>query len=387
MSTPAATILLVLAALIGLSVATGEWSDDPPAASSRPAPVAVIARRVEALRDLRFRSLPRPVGVTPAQASREGIEAFDRDYPRARQRADERILERLGLVDADFSMRRYAETVFGEAVGGYYDPADGRLRVVTGAATGTRYLAEVTLAHELTHALEDQRFGLDILSGGNDRALAKAALYEGSATELMDRYGRRYFSPGDALAGAVASAVADFPDIPPFLEAQLAFPYVGGLKFARELSRRGGGGWQLVDLALQTRPPASTEQVLHPDAYFEAEQPVPVRLRLRRVLGDGWRRAARGTWGELQTRELLGSTDTAEGWGGDRYELWTRGDDSLLAIRWRWDSGRDEAEFAERLREIAADLPGEHAVARRAGAVTLVVSDGAALARRAAASG
>ncbi|MGH2945462.1 MAG: hypothetical protein ACRDPC_04250, partial [Solirubrobacteraceae bacterium] len=103
----------------------------------------------------------------------------------------------------------------------------------------------------------------------------------------------------------------------------------------------------------------------------------------------------------LQTRELLaragggGSADAAEGWGGDRYELWrarpiTGGEccdeASVLVMRWRWDSRRDEAEFAEKLRHWAeAELSGRSAaVVRRGGSVTLAIGPSDSLAERVA---
>ena len=256
---------------------------------------------------------------------------------------------------------------------GYYDPADGRLRVVEGAGTGTRVLEEMVLAHELTHALEDQRFGLPTEPAAtDDRELARAALHEGSATSLMYTYVQEHFSVEEALGGLLGSAFEDTGDLPPFLEAQLLFAYVGGERFVAELLERGGGRWTLVDTAFRLRPPASTEQVLHPRAYFSADEPRRVRLRARAVLGRGWSRARAGTWGELQTRELLRSADAAAGWGGDRYELWRAGGESVLVMRWRWDSARDEAEFARSLREWAGERPGA-AVVRRGGEVTLAV--------------
>jgi hypothetical protein len=85
------------------------------------------------------------------------------------------------------------------------------------------------------------------------------------------------------------------------------------------------------------------------------------------VLGDGWRRLAAGTWGEWATGRLLANSEPAEGWGGDRYELWQQGegaceaapcrDRDALVIRWRWDTERDAREFEAALREWEAPAP------------------------------
>ena len=123
-------------------------------------------------------------------------------------------------------------SLFEQGVAGYYDPRDGRLRVVTGAATSDRVLKETVLAHELTHALEDQRFGIDVdTAATDDRRLAQAALTEGTATALMYQYLQRNFSTEETLGGLLGSAFQDTGDLPPFLEAQLLFPYVGGDAF------------------------------------------------------------------------------------------------------------------------------------------------------------
>jgi hypothetical protein len=394
--------MAVLAAgLLGLWFVTEDDGEAPAAPAA--APVDVIARRVEALRDLRFERVPPAEPVTPAQAQREGLQDLDREYPEERRRADEEILKLLGLIEPGADLRELTASLFGEGVGGYYDPRSGRLRVVTGTVTGTRVLAEMVIAHELTHALEDQRFGLDVdeLSGSDDAALARLALIEGTATALMYAYVERHFTAEETLGGLLASAFAGTGGLPPFLEAQLVFPYLGGEAFVRELLRRAGGRWALVDTAHRLRPPASTEQVLHPSRYFGADAPERVRVNAGAVLGAGWDRAAAGTWGELQTRELLaragggGSREAAEGWGGDRYELWRRQPlgapdcpapcrpADVLVMRWRWDTRRDEVEFAAKLRGFAAaELEGA-AVVRRGGAVTLVVAP-AGLAERVA---
>jgi hypothetical protein len=368
--------LVLLAGLLAVGFLTEEDGETtaPPAA----APVDVIAKRVEALRRLRFDELPEPVAVTAEQARSEGLESLDRDYPAARLRDDETVYELLGLIEPGADLRDLTGDLFGEGVAGYYDPRDGRLRVVEGSGAGTRVLEEMILAHELTHALEDQRFGLESEPATDDRSLARSALYEGSATALMYAYVGEHFSAEETLGGLLSSAFEDTGDLPPFIQAQVLFAYVGGEAFIRALLERGG--WDLVDTAYKVRKPSSTEQVLHPDAYFEADEPKPVRLR---VALPGWERTLTGTWGELQTRELLGgSSRAAAGWGGDRYELWRRGDDAALVMRWRWDTPRDVAEFEDRLRETLGD---RGAVVRRGGTVTLAVASDHDLAERLAA--
>jgi len=403
--------------LLGLWWLTDGPMEEAPPRAERAAPVDEIARRVEALRGLRFDSLPRPVEVTAAQARREGLEDLDRSYPEARRRADEQVLKLLGLIDPSVDLREVSASVFSEGVAGYYDPRTKRMRTVRGAATGTRVLGEMVLAHELTHALEDQRFGLGLedQGGSDDAALARLALVEGTASELTYAYARRHFTSEETIGGALASAFEPTAPLPGFLQAQLIFPYTGGQEFVAALRERAGGRWTLVDLAERTRPPASTEQVMHPDKWVRVEPPARVRLHAGAALGDGWKQAGGGVLGEFQTRELLadagggGSADAAAGWGGDRYELWRRGSgegctapcrrDAALVMRWRWDRAADEREFAAKLRQWVRDGLGASpqggagfgidggsvVVAARGGAVTLVMAPTGALARRLAA--
>ena len=387
------TPFVVMAVLLVILVAIGFATDggDEPAAAPRAAPVPVIAHRVEALRDLRYDTVPKPVEVTAATARREGLDDLDRSYPPQQRRADEQVLKLLGLIEPDADLRDLTGSLFEQGVAGYYDPRDGRLRVVTGTGTGTRVLTEMTLAHELTHALEDQRFGLEEPKGSDDRALARTAMIEGTATALMYAFVQRYFTSEEKLGGLLGAAFADTGGLPPFLEAQVVFPYVGGNTFVDELLRRADGRWNLVNLAYEAHPPSSTEQVLHPEAYFDADRPDRVTLRAGAVLGKGWTRATAGTWGELQTRELLatgvgGAAGAAAGWGGDRYELWQSdaGLGDVLVMRWRWDTPRDEREFAGKLREWVRDKLGGQATAvvKRRGAVTLAIAPDARLAGR-----
>jgi hypothetical protein len=408
MRTPLVIMAVLGVLLLGIDLAFGEGGGAPAQRGPAVAPVATIARRVEGLRDLRYRRIPVPKRVTGAQARRDGLADYDASEPPRLRAAEEEVLELLGLVPAGTSLREVASSLYGEGVAGYYDPRTKRLKVVAGAATSTRALTETVIAHELTHALEDQRYGLDDggPSEGDDRALARLALVEGTATEVMTRYGRRFIPPGELLASALGSAFAPTGNLPPYIEAQTVFPYLAGQQFVDALLRRAGGRWALVDDAERTRLPASTEQILHPERYLRADEPEPVRVRAAAVLGAGWTRVGSGTWGEYATRELLadgggsGAEAAAAGWGGDRWELWRsrpllgsgcaapcRAAD-VLVLRWRWDTPRDRREFAARLRVWRASvrdrLGAGLATATGHRGVTLVLAPDDALARRVA---
>ncbi len=400
-----ACLALVLGALAFVFEGGEEHAAAPPL---RPDSIARIAERVERERGLKFEHVPEPVEVTPARARREAVESLDTDYPPARRRADADVLVMLGLIPPGTDLGEAVGSTFGETVAGYYDPREDRLRIVAGAQTANRVLYEMVLAHELTHALEDQRFEFDLdgLSAGGDRALAYTALIEGSASVLMYRYVDHRFDPEELFGGLAASAFGSTGDLPPFLTAQLLFSYSEGEQFVTRLLEVGNDRWKVVDAALRFRPPVSTEQVLHPDAYLKVEQPRRVSLRGPvHALGPGWRVAQRSTFGEWQTQKLLAraggtaSSGAAAGWGGDRFALLRRGDEHALVMRWTWDSARDRAEFAQALRDWGREgLPestpagrdawrtpdGAAALAVRDGAVTLALAPEPALARRAA---
>jgi hypothetical protein len=405
MRTPLVIMAVLGVALYAVWAVTGSGSEPaPPPPLPKAAPISVIAQRVEKIRGLRFEQLPEPVAVTAAQAEKEGLEDLDRSYPAEKQRADEEMLKLLGLIAPDVSLRSVSATTFSQGVAGYYDPRTKRLRIVRGTATGTRVINEMVLAHELDHALEDQRFGLNLAAqgGSDDASLARLALVEGSATALMYRYVQRTFSTEETLGGLLGAAFADTGSLPPFLQGQLVWPYTGGQKFVESLLERAGGRWDLVNLADRVKPPATTEQVLHVEKWLRSEPARPVRLRVGGILGPRYQRTAAGRTGEFQTREILATAGgdagpAAAGWGGDRYELWEHRDrggclapcrsQSVLVMRWVWDTPSDEREFAAKLREFAAHLksPGV-AVDARAGAVTLALAPSAALARRLASS-
>ena len=143
---------------------------------------------------------------------------------------------------------------------------------------------------------------------------------------------------------------------------QLTWAYLGGLRFINAL-RELAGSWKLVDYALESRPPASTEQILHPRKYVQDERPDPVRIDGAPLRAAGWRPADRDVLGELPTSQLLElgvehpvAKRAAAGWDGDRYELWRRDvapadceypcrSDLVLVAKWRFDTRGDARQF------------------------------------------
>jgi hypothetical protein len=340
--TPELVILVVLAALTagvllrGSSGSSSHAGDGSPAgnrASVSPAHIALIERRVEALRDLRFRH-PVPVAVvSPAQARREGIAEYDRSESLVLRRTNEELLTLLGLLPPGSDLRQIESNVFGEQVAGYYDPRRKRLALVRGAGVD-----DVTLAHELTHALEDQHADLGRLGagGGDDASTAQQALVEGSATLVMERYAARWPSDaplGDALAGL--TQVTGATPLPGYTARTLVFPYFQGERFVHALRDADSGGWKLVDVAERKRPPQTTAEILDPGRWLHAEQPMRVSLGLAQAAlsaTGGWRRLTGSTLGEEDLAALLSpqsgplaAREITAGWRGGRYALWRRG--------------------------------------------------------------
>ncbi len=300
--------------------------------SVTPAHVALVERRVEQLRGLRFLH-PVPVAiVSPAQARRDGLADSDTRAAVAQQRASEELLTMLGLLPPGTSLRRIESAVYGEQVAGYYDPRRKRLALVRGAGVD-----DVTLAHELTHALEDQHFDLQRLESGkgDDASTAEQALVEGSATLMMERYAARWPSRtpvGDALAGL--TQVTTGTPLPQYTTRELVFPYLQGESFVQALRDADGGSWALVDLAEAKRPPRTTAEILQPERWLRAQQPLPVALAPARALppGAGWRLLTGSTLGEEDLAALLSpqsgplaARELTAAWRGGRYALWRRG--------------------------------------------------------------
>ena len=170
--------------------------------------------------------------------------------------------------------------LYAEQVLGLYVPEDQALyvrRSGTDPAAISAY-QRVTAAHELTHALQDQHWGLQALRDLPDDAVdadsAALALIEGDAVVLQERWQELHQSAQDqqaATAEVAANPSVVLDAAPRALQDALLFPYVAGADFARAVLRDGGR--EALDAAFDD-PPSTTEQVLHPIAYTVRDTPV-----------------------------------------------------------------------------------------------------------------
>ena len=249
------------------------------------------------------------------------------------------------------------------------------------------------LAHELTHALEDQRFGARPPSAARPTTTARWRGWrcvEGTATAVMDTLRRAHFiSRGGARRRCSARRFAATPaTCRRSSRRRPVFPYVGRRGVRRRICATGpAGAGRSSNTAVRGCPAGLDRAGPAPGRVPRADEPKPVRDA---AACSGWTRAAAGTWGELQTRELL-----AHGGGGrtrpPRAGAATATSCGGPARRERAGHALALGHAARRarvrtaLREWAQGLHKPHAVVDRGGAVTLVVADDKRVVRRVAA--
>lgn len=365
-------------ALVAFALAAGLWPTGagghssaqvaspqrpPTAAVVNPRSASVMAATAEVLKEtseLRQLEVLRPVksgAQSRAEIERMLVRNLDEQSTPAELRASEVALKKLGLVPADFEFRSFLIALLTEQVAGYYEPKSQEFYLADWIDLDGQ---QTVMAHELTHALQDQHFNLRRFEkwpkGDSDAELAAHALVEGDATLIMTFYVMRDLKRVAAMMksmNAESSASQKIESAPRVFRESLIFPYKQGMDWASQVYKRGG--WPLVSAAYKTLP-QSTEQILHVEKYFAREAPVKVNLpELAPLLGKDWTRLdydVSGEWGYFQIldeflRAEKESQAAVAGWGGDRFALYenraTR--EVLLAQLTVWDTDTDAAEF------------------------------------------
>jgi hypothetical protein len=265
----------------------------------------------------------------------------------------ERVLKALHLIAEGVDLDKAVGDLLTGSVVGYYDPKTKEL-VVRGSDT-TPYVRSV-LAHELTHALDDQRFDLDrpeLDRRSDESAQGFTGLVEGNAVRIQERYVGSLSAPDQrAVAREEQSFVGPGPDVPAVLVNLLVFPYRTGPALVQAML--ASGGQPRLDAAFKA-PPVSSEQLLHPQRFLAGDDPKPVAAP-----PAGGRIIDKGVFGELGFVLLLapelGATTAmraGEGWGGDRYVAWRDGSRTCVRIATVMDSDADRSELVSALRRWA----------------------------------
>jgi hypothetical protein len=312
-------------------------------------------RAASSLRELQFTG---EVGMSELSGWEYGTRASEMAHVLGGE--DLRVLGRLaaagGVLPEGTDLASLAASFTAISAGATYSPLDKQVLVVD------KFKDEGLLTHELTHALQDQHFDLIKLllvrPYNFDRTESLFAVIEGDAMNVQrrleegDAYGRRPLDDivrqeRERFAGYRKEVGAFFP---PLLTETFIFRYREGARFVEAVRRtRGERG---VD-ALFQRPPASTEQILHPEKYEMNEAPREAELNEGAFATSGWTSVTSTPLGEIGVRGLLMAgvpetvaTRAAAGWGGDRAYLFERaGGASLFVWKTVWDRAADAEEF------------------------------------------
>lgn len=319
----------------------------------------------DAVTEIRGLESSQPIDVMPMTREELRVDLEQdllEDYPPDEVYADERELIAFGLMDPDVDLGQLIVDLYSEQVAGFYDTETGELVVVRGATEGDGFTPseEVTYAHEIVHALQDQNFDLDAgplnrEDVTDDHSYAITALIEGDATHSEILY---LIANPELLEGFLEEVEAMEFDTevldsaPPIISETLYFPYEHGYPFVETIYNEGG--WEAVNAAFAD-PPTSTEQILHPEKYLAGEEPTIIDVPdFTPELEGEWTVFDDNSFGEFQIRVILQGTSmsdaqavrAAAGWNGDTYVV--AGTETEDAIHWvsEWETDQDASEFA-----------------------------------------
>ncbi len=288
--------------------------------------------------------------------SREQIRAYvinemKEDKDEAERYAGERSAEAFGLLPKGFDLDNFMIDLLTEQIAGLYDPKTHEFYVADWIPAADQ---KMVMAHELTHALQDQHFKIDnwvkAARPNDDAELARESVLEGSAMAAMVDY----------LLAGTGRSLQDLPDIdpsmlvgdmestpmlkkaPPFLRDALIFPYLDGLNFSAAIVRPKG--WDAL-AGVFAKPPISTQQIMHPAMYFSFRIPPKADLpSLDKDLGADWVRLEDNLMGEFGWKEVLKqfvgedrATPLAAAWSTDRYILFEQKKTKKLVLVTRLD--------------------------------------------------
>jgi hypothetical protein len=369
---PHAALGTVIAGLLSIGIASAltktvdEGPDHPDSWDPR---VEALATFIEDARGLDF---DHPVHVdflSPAAYTEETTNDEDTLDEEDRAELDRYAgeLRALGLATGDLDLFAVYNQVSDGGTLAFYDPVEERVKV---RGTTITVGLQVTLVHELTHALQDQHFDLERLYANELDSSAAAAfrgLVEGDAVRIEDDYVREVLSAEDQAAydeeyaTELEQSQASTGDVPAFVNASFGVPYLLGQPLAVLLTNRGGN--DAVDDAFRN-PPDTEEHLFDPASFLADEGSDDVELDLDddlEVFDDG--PFGSPTWYLLLAERIDPKVafEATLGWGGDAYAAYERDGQVCVRAVFVGDTPEDEDEMRTALAEWIKAMPGGQA--------------------------
>ena len=275
----------------------------------------------------------------------------------------EEALKIMGMINKDVDLKDVLMKLYHEQAAAFYD-YDNKIMYLVNSAFFTKSLENMFIAHELTHAIQDQHYGLVEMGidrkENDDKVIALEALLEGDATFVMEKFYKQNLGLGaflDVVSGVVLElGQKEMDNAPSYIRENMMFPYIKGLNFVKCVYNNDF--FDMENVFLNT--PVSSEQILHTEKYFiNRDEPDYPELP---ELTDFFKKnnlisLYENILGELNISILLKrhlpsqlSNDAAYGWDGDRYVVFKSPDNDSLngyILHTRWDSFDDSREFFE----------------------------------------
>lgn len=241
------------------------------------------------------------------------------DEDAQRLKNGEMVLKKFGLVPRDFNVGSFLVQLMREQVAGYYDPQTRYVNLLDWLPPETQM---PVLAHELTHSLQDQNFGMEKWVKGphhkkkmspaetiadDESTVARHAILEGQAMAVMIDWmlaptGKSLLDAPQIVDAMEAGMVQGgdspvFNKAPLYLQRVLIFPYTYGLDFERALLKQGK---EKAFAGVFQRPPQNTREVMDSAAYLADEKLPPLNPPdLASTLGKAWEMYDVGSIGEF----------------------------------------------------------------------------------------
>jgi hypothetical protein len=313
--------------------------------------------------------------------SREEIRAYvirsmDEEKKPAERYAEARSTEAFGLIPKGFDLDNFMIDLLTEQIAGLYDPKAREFYIADWIPLDDQ---RTVMAHELTHALQDQHFHIDAWEKAarpnDDAELAREAVLEGSAMAAMIDY--QLLGTGHSVVdlppidpsifAADMSKSPKLQEAPQFLKDSMTFPYFAGLTFSAAILKPAG--WSGLS-AVFAKPPVSTQQIMHPALYRTGRVPEQVTIpSLEKLLGSDWAKIDENVMGEFGWKEILKqflgeerATPLAALWGGDRYVLYEQKQTKqlILVARLYLNTEEHAGQFFGQYSEALVKKYGEH---------------------------